>query len=86
MAEPLFRFPVKDNDVRVIDGDTIKVLLDRGFGDRKLVSVRVFGTDAPESRTRQNLQERYAGKLVGLVSRRWFERLEPDRCDGPQQR
>jgi len=37
--------------VRIIDGDTIVVDLDKGFGDwSKDVHVRLFGIDAPEMR------------------------------------
>lgn len=35
--------------VEVTDGDTLKVVLDQGFGDTKEISVRLLGTFAPES-------------------------------------
>jgi len=70
MHDPDFRYPVK-GPIRVIDGDTVEVILDRGFGDLKKVSLRINGVDAPESRTRKNLLEREAGKLITEVVIRW---------------
>lgn len=72
VIEPPFRWPLKNADYRVIDGDTVEVLLDRGFKDDKTVSVRILGTDAPESNTRKNLLERAAGKLVTKVVKKWL--------------
>jgi hypothetical protein len=72
MAEPRFRNPLKDNTYRVIDGDTVEVLLDRGWGETKLTALRLHGLDAPESKTRQNLLEREAGGLVAEVVRWWM--------------
>ena len=74
MTEPPFRWPLKDNEIRVIDGDTVEVKADRGWKDTKVVSVRILGTDAPESNTRQNLLERQAGKLVTRVVQLWVDR------------
>lgn len=70
---PIYTFPLKDNTHRVIDGDTVVVVIDRGWGDRKKTSLRLGGIDAPESRTRKNLLEREAGKLVTRVVLKWFE-------------
>mgnify|MGYP003131319246 CR=1 FL=1 len=47
--------------LRVVDGDTIDVLIDLGFGLTKKERVRVAGIDTPESRTK-NLYEKYLGK------------------------
>ena len=46
---------------RVVDGDTIDVLIDLGFGLLKKERVRVAGIDTPESRTR-DLYEKKLGK------------------------
>lgn len=70
---PVYTFPLKNNEHRVIDGDTVEVHLDRGWGDRKKTALRLNGLDAPESRTRKNLLERQAGKLVTKVVLKWFE-------------
>lgn len=72
MPEPRFRNPLKNDTYRVIDGDTVECLLDRGWGETKLTAVRLFGIDAPESTTRQNLLERRAGELVKKVVLKWF--------------
>jgi micrococcal nuclease len=55
-----YEYKVKEV-VRVVDGDTIDVLIDLGFGLTKKERVRVAGIDTPESRTR-NLYEKYLGK------------------------
>jgi len=49
---------------RVVDGDTIDVVLDRGFDILYRCRVRLYGIDTPESRTR-NKDEKVRGKLAG---------------------
>ncbi len=46
---------------RVIDGDTIDVVLDLGFSVLLKARIRLSGIDAPETRTR-NIQEKIRGK------------------------
>ena len=46
--------------IRVIDGDTIDVLVDLGFDVWIKKRVRLFGIDTPEVRTK-NLEEKKAG-------------------------
>ena len=48
---------------RVVDGDTIDVVIDLGFSILHKCRVRLFGIDTPESRTR-NLDEKARGKLA----------------------
>lgn len=67
-----FCFPLKANEYEVIDGDTVKVMLDRGFNDYKWVSLRFLGLNAPESRTRRTL-EKQAGLLVKEIVLKWIE-------------
>ena len=67
-----FLYPVKDNTYRIIDGDTVSCILDKGFGDTKKVSIRLIGLNAPESRTRRAL-EKEAGLLVKRVVVQWFD-------------
>jgi len=59
----------------LVDGDTIDVLIDLGFGLTKKERVRVAGIDTPESRTR-NLYEKY----LGLEAKAYLEEqlLEDD--------
>ena len=48
---------------RIVDGDTVDVDIDLGFGMiYKKQRVRMMGIDTPESRTR-NLEEKFYGKL-----------------------
>lgn len=58
--------------VKVLDGDTIDVIIDLGFDLYKKERVRVAGVDTPEKRTR-DLEE----KALGLDATRWLkEKLE----------
>ena len=47
---------------KIVDGDTIDVLLDMGFDILYQQRVRLFGIDTPESRTR-DLEEKKCGLL-----------------------
>ena len=49
---------------RVVDGDTIDVVLDLGFDIRFKSRVRLYGIDTPESRTRDK-DEKVRGKMAG---------------------
>ena len=49
--------------LRVVDGDTVDVLIDCGFSTFKKERVRLYGIDAPESRTRDKEE-----KIRGSVS------------------
>jgi micrococcal nuclease len=46
--------------IRVIDGDTIEAMVDLGFYMWHKVTVRLYGINAPESRTK-DLQEKERG-------------------------
>ena len=48
---------------RVVDGDTIDVVIDLGFSMLHKCRVRLLGIDTPESRTR-DLDEKARGKLA----------------------
>ncbi len=48
---------------RVVDGDTIDVILDLGFSVSYKSRVRLYGIDTPESRTRDK-DEKARGKLA----------------------
>tara|TARA_Y100001938_G_scaffold81323_1_gene112065 strand:+ start:40 stop:462 length:423 start_codon:yes stop_codon:yes gene_type:complete len=49
---------------RVVDGDTVDVVLDLGFDVSYSTRVRLYGIDTPESRTR-NKDEKARGKMAG---------------------
>ena len=51
-----------NNVTKVVDGDTIDVLLDMGFDIKYKSRVRLFGIATPESRTR-NKEEKVRGLL-----------------------
>jgi len=72
-----FNYPVTEI-VKVVDGDTVRVMLDRGFRDYKKIDVRIANVDTPEVRTRR-LLEKEAGKCVTEVVVRWLEAIERDR-------
>ena len=57
---------------KVLDGDTIDVLIDLGFDLFKKERVRIAGVDTPEKRTR-NIEE----KALGVDATNWLkEKLE----------
>ncbi len=57
--------------VKVIDGDTVDVDIDLGFGVwMKKQRVRLYGVDTPESRTR-DLEEKFYGKLSSAALKSW---------------
>ena len=53
---------------KVLDGDTIDVIIDLGFDLAKTARVRVAGVDTPEKRTR-DLEE----KALGLDATAWLK-------------
>ena len=53
---------------KVLDGDTIDVVIDLGFDLTKTERVRIAGVDTPEKRTR-NLEE----KALGLDATNWLK-------------
>jgi len=61
---------------KVIDGDTVDVDIDLGFGiiltDER---VRIMGIDTPESRTRDKIE-----KLFGLASKKRLKELLSKQC------
>ena len=63
-----YEYKVKEV-LRVVDGDTIDVLIDLGFGLTKKERVRVAGIDTPESRTR-DLYE----KKLGLEAKEYLKK------------
>jgi len=75
MSKPLFSNPLRRNTYRVIDGDTVEVLLDRGWNDRKLTSLRLVGLNAPENKNTKDggLLEKQAGNLVKDLVSLWLK-------------
>lgn len=48
MMRPMHRWTYPAAAVRVVDGDTIDLLIDKGFKEYKEVRVRLLGIDTPE--------------------------------------
>ena len=78
----MYRYKVEVT--RVVDGDTVDVDIDLGFGmTYKKQRVRLMGIDTPESRTR-DLQEKFYGKqskkfLSDLLKDRVVELISHDK-------
>ena len=53
---------------KVVDGDTIDVIIDLGFDIMYKSRVRLFGIDTPESRTRDKIEKKY-----GLLSKKFLQ-------------
>ena len=66
--------------VKVLDGDTIDVLIDLGFDLFKKERVRVAGVDTPEKRTK-NLEE----KALGIDATNWLKKKLEDTIAGDEE-
>jgi micrococcal nuclease len=53
-------YTYKAKTVRIVDGDTVDAMVDLGFKTFKKVRIRLYGFNAPESRTR-DLEEKKRG-------------------------
>ena len=58
--------------IKVVDGDTIDVILDMGFDIMYKQRVRLFGIDTPESRTRDKVEKKF-----GLISKDYVKKRCP---------
>ena len=59
--------------VKIIDGDTVDVDIDLGFGVwMHKERIRLYGIDTPESRTRDLDEKKY-----GLIAKGWIEKIMP---------
>lgn len=67
----MYEYAVK-SVVKVVDGDTVDLLIDLGFSIMHKIRVRLYGINTPESRTR-DLEE----KKLGLAAK---ERLRELLC------
>lgn len=68
----MYEYAIKEV-VRVVDGDTVDIIIDLGFSLTKKERVRLAGIDTPESRTR-DLEE----KAMGIESKEFLERRLKD--------
>jgi|TARA_Y100000296_G_C5166778_1_gene255107 micrococcal nuclease len=58
---------------RIVDGDTVDVVIDLGFSILYSTRVRLYGIDTPESRTR-NKDEKVRGFLSKYYLKDWLEK------------
>jgi micrococcal nuclease len=73
----MYEYAIKEI-VKVVDGDTIDIVIDLGFNLSKKERVRLAGIDSPESRTK-DLEE----KELGLESKEFLKRrLEDGKASG----
>ena len=66
--------------VKVVDGDTIDVLIDLGFDLYKKERVRIAGVDTPEKRTRD-----LEAKALGLDATYWMKKQLEDTIAGDEE-
>ena len=66
--------------VKVLDGDTIDVLIDLGFDLFKKERVRIAGVDTPEKRTR-DLEE----KALGIDATNWMKDKLIETIEGDEE-
>ena len=57
----MYDYKIKRGSVRVVDGDTIRCVIDLGFSILHKATIRLAGINCPETRTR-NLAEKELGK------------------------
>ena len=69
----MYHYPCKI--IKVVDGDTVDVDIDLGFGVwMKNQRIRMYGIDAPESRTSNQTE-----KVYGVASKRFLEGMCDDK-------
>ena len=68
---PVYTYYLKE--YKVIDGDTVRCLLDRGFNEFKRIDVRIEGVNTPEARG----SEREVGKAVSACLIKFMAQLDP---------
>jgi len=70
--EDLYQY--KAQVTRIIDGDTLDVNIELGFEISYKMRIRMYGIDAPESRTRNK-----AEKVKGLETKEWLRAKVEDK-------
>jgi micrococcal nuclease len=74
MKDNLYHYRAKV--LRVVDGDTVDVMLELGFNVSLKERVRLYGINAPESRTRDKSE-----KVKGLAAKDFVVEWTEDRAD-----
>ena len=65
---PKVEFVFNAELIRIVDGDTLELSIDRGFSDHTRMMARLYGCDTPETRG----PEAEAGKWVATQVAAWF--------------
>ena len=63
----MYQYKIKEV-TKIIDGDTIDVIIDLGFDILHSARIRLYGIDTPESRTRDKVEKKY-----GLLSKKFLQ-------------
>jgi len=67
----MYKYKIKEI-VKVVDGDTVDVIIDLGFNTFIKVRVRLYGINTPETRLQKsiaNVEEREKEKKRGLIAK-----------------
>tara|TARA_Y100000004_G_C8862602_1_gene389732 strand:- start:533 stop:937 length:405 start_codon:yes stop_codon:yes gene_type:complete len=62
----MYQYKIKEV-TKIIDGDTIDVIIDLGFDILHSARIRLYGIDTPESRTRDKEEKKY-----GLMAKKYL--------------
>ncbi len=65
----MYEYAIKEI-VKVVDGDTIDIIIDLGFSLSKKERVRLAGIDTPESRTRDLKEKEFGLEAKAFLARR----------------
>jgi micrococcal nuclease len=66
----MYQYAIKEV-VKVVDGDTVDVVIDLGFDITRKERVRLNGIDAPESITKDEVEKKYGMEAKEFV-KKWF--------------
>jgi micrococcal nuclease len=73
----MYEYAIKEV-VKVVDGDTVDILIDLGFDLIKKERVRLAGIDAPESRTRDLEEKKLGLETKDFLTRRLNDAMSTD--------
>lgn len=68
----MYEYLIKDNEINIIDGDTIDCMIDQGFWTYRYERIRIVNINTPETRTKNKL-EKEAGLIITEKTRRYFK-------------
>ena len=71
----MFTYTVKEV-IKVVDGDTVDIVIDLGFNISLHQRVRIKGINSPETRTK-NVEEKIKGMSAKVFAEQWFAQSGP---------